>query len=90
MISLSAFFCGMGYWVFSWSRNHRVIFDDREVTVIKSNKNELTFLWADIKDVKLNTWTSKYVVTLKSNEKVSVHQYLTGVEEFVRRAKNAA
>lgn len=83
MISLLAFFFGMGYWVFSWSRNYRVIFDDREVTVINSNKNETTFPWADIKDVKLNTWTSKYVVTLKSNEKVVVHQYLTGQNGWV-------
>jgi Ca2+/Na+ antiporter len=90
MMALLIFFFGMGYWIFSWSRNHQVIFDDKEVTVINSNKSETTFQWGDIKDIKLNTWTSKYIVTLQSNDKVGIHQYLSGVDELVRKAKNAA
>jgi hypothetical protein len=90
MFGLLIFFFGMGYWVFSWSRYHQVIFDDKQITVISSKANQKTFQWTDIKDVRLNTWTSKYVLTLKSDEKIDVHQYLTGIDNFIKRARNAA
>ena len=90
MFGLLIFFFGMGYWVYSWSRNHQVIFDDNQITVISSKTKQKTFQWTDIKDVRLNTWTSKYILILKSDEKIGVHQYLTGIDNFIKRVKNAA
>ncbi|QHT71424.1 hypothetical protein GXP67_34585 [Rhodocytophaga rosea] len=90
MVGLSSFFFGMGYWIFTWYRNHRVIFDENEVTVVNPNRNQKTFQWTQIRDVKFNAWTSKYILTLESDEKVGVYQYLTGIEDFINRAQNAA
>jgi hypothetical protein len=48
MPGLLIFFFGMGYWVFSWYHNHKVLFDDNEITVIDSNRKEKRFQWSDI------------------------------------------
>jgi hypothetical protein len=90
MFGMFAFLFGMGYWIFSWSRHHKVLFDDSEITVIESKNKEVRFHWSDIQDISVNTWTSKYLLTLKSKETVGIHQYLTGVEDFIKRARNAA
>jgi hypothetical protein len=90
VIGMFVFFSGLGYWLLAWSRNHSVSFDDHEIIVVDSIKKEMRFQWSDIKDVQLNTWTSKYILILKCNKKVYVHQYLTGVEDFINRARNAA
>jgi hypothetical protein len=81
-------FFGMGYWLFLLYRHHKVLYDDKEIIVIDLIKKEKRFYWSDIKEIKLNAWTSKYILTLQSGEKVRIHQYLTGVEAFVRRAGN--
>lgn len=79
------FFFGMGFWIFSVSKNHLVIFDDNEITVINSTNDQTTFLWADIGDLKFNSWKGKYVLTLRSGQKVTMHQYMTGIAGFIKR-----
>jgi apolipoprotein N-acyltransferase len=88
MFGLLVFFFGIGYWLFSWSRHHKVLFDESEIIVIESKNREIKFQWSDIQDIRLNTWTSKYILTLKSQQKVSIHQYLTGIEDFIKRVRN--
>ncbi len=84
-VILFSFFFGMGFWIFTVSKNHFVIYDDNEIKVINSNKDQKTFRWADIEDLQFNGWKGKYVLTLKSGEKVSMHQYMTGIAGFIKR-----
>ena len=88
VIVLLILFFALGYWLFAYSRSHTVLFDDNEIVVTDMRKKVMRFRWSDIKEVNLNAITSKYILTLKTNERVSVYQYLTGVDEFINRAKN--
>jgi hypothetical protein len=90
MLGLLVPIFGLGYWLFSWSRHHKVLFDDSEIIVIESKNREIKFQWSEIQDIRLNAWTSKYILTLKCQKKVGIHQYLTGVEDFIKRARNAS
>ena len=87
MVGFSVVIFGMGYWLFSWSQNHTVTFNDKEITVVGSDKSEKTFQWGDIKSVQLNIWMSKYILILNSGEKIDIHQYLTGVDDFIKRVR---
>ena len=87
MVGFSVVIFGMGYWLFSWSQNHTVTFNDKEITVVGSDKSEKTFQWGDIKSVQLNIWMSKYILILNSGEKIDIQQYLTGVDDFIKRVR---
>ncbi len=85
------FFAGFLTYLLATVFRTKFEYDNDECAVTTAFRRTRVVPWSDIADISYSAWRSTYILSTTNGTKISVSEYLTGVDylmDFARRWKN--